>query len=519
MNKEYNLTENQDESWAVHLPALSAFYVHQLSKLDNDPNYYGKDRWNPNFENGHVGLNWMKEEGYFRYKWGLYSAGHANLDLTKSAKTEKMIHDREKGSILIADSGGFQLAGGVGHFKNVNWSDFAGKGGDKIRESVLRWSEEVSEYAMTLDVPAFAIHNPKTGLNTFEDTLRLSVINLDYYIKNRNPEKCKILNVLSGTDNSDSQKWFDEVIKYSDPEQVKAMGYDVDRTFEGYAFAGINMRNMQCTMTRFAHLIELGLLNNKKWIHFLGIGRLDWACYLTAIQREIRKHYSDDLTVSFDCASAFLATAKGQMYTHPSFTSKRFGYNMRKAVDNRDLKGSQQQMPFGGAIASRMTLGDMCRLGHGEPNKLGKIGKTSWDNGSYLLAMASNVYIHVSAVQEANRLADYEYINYNLDYRNWTKERKSSQANEVSGLVPANILFFKDYVEKFFDPAKTLEDRLEMIEDNLDFLESISFGRKKSNNFGDLFDMGSALDSNDEDAIDEISTYENVPDIEEEDDE
>jgi hypothetical protein len=271
------------------------------------------------------------------------------------------------------------------------------------------------------------------------------------------------------------------------------------------------MKHMPSVLARMADLLRDDLIKDKEWIHFLGIGRLDWACYLTSIQRQLR-NYEPKITVSFDCASAFLAVAKGQMYSNPSYTPKRFGYNMNKAIDNRDLKESTMQMPFGGPIAGRMNMGHMCRLGHGEPNKLGKVANTSWDNGSYLLGMASNVYIHVNAVQEANRMADMEYTKFNLSYNDWSKQKRGSQVNEVSDFVPANILFFNSFTKAFFDKNLSHADRLNMIEDNRQFLEAISFGGQKGNVFGNLFDM-SEVTTTETEAVDEIATYADVDDL------
>jgi hypothetical protein len=234
---------------------------------------------------------------------------------------------------------------------------------------------------------------------------------------------------------------------------------------------------------------------------------------LTSIQRQLR-NYEPKITVSFDCASAFLAVAKGQMYSNPSYTPKRFGYNMNSAIDDRNLKESTLQMPFPGPIASRMNLGHMCRLGPGEHNKQGKLNNTSWDTASYLLGMASNVYIHVNAVQEANRMADMEYTKFNLSYKDWSKQKRGSQVNEVSDFVPANILFFNSFVESFFDNSMSHEDRMNMIEDNRQFLEAISFGGQKGNVFGNLFDM-SDITTTETEAVDAIASYADVDDLDE----
>ena len=64
----------------------------------------------------------------------------------------------------------------------------------------------------------------------------------------------------------------------------------------------------------------LKLLDNRDWIHFpWGTSKLDWACFLTAIQRQLREHVNPNLTVSYDSASAFVATAHGLVYITSSY--------------------------------------------------------------------------------------------------------------------------------------------------------------------------------------------------------
>lgn len=488
-----NLTKNHLKGeWAVYLPAISGFYTQQLSKLNDDENYFGADRLGPTFENGHHGLNFLDpEKGYYHYKWGLYSAGHAKLDIQKSKKMEQMVQNRDRSSsIIIGDSGGFQIGKARGDFKNVNWDDFGGAGGDEVRSKILNWLEETADWSMTLDVPAFAAEPPnsaRTGLTCFEDTLKLSLVNLQYFVKNRTPGKTKFLNVLSGTNIDNSKTWYESVKHFSNPDFVEEAGFGRDKTLEGYAFAGVNMKFMRATLHRLLDLIRDGLIADKDWIHFLGIGRLDWACYLTSIQTQLRKHHNPNITISFDAASPFVAVAKGQCYSHNYFQPKRWGYNMEKGIDERECKGSTLAMPFSSPIADRMNVGHICRLGPGEPNRLGKVANTSWDNMSYVLLMSHNVSNHINAVQEANRLLQYELNRHKLHYSNWTKEKKRSVANEVSSFVPCNILFFNSFVEELFDP--NTKDPYKMLTDNSNFLDSVSFGGTKTSMFGDLFDM------------------------------
>jgi hypothetical protein len=49
---------------------------------------------------------------------------------------------------------------------------------------------------------------------------------------------------------------------------------------------------------------------------------------------------------------------------------------------------------------------DVCIYKPGDLNKIGKEGKTSWDSFSYALLMGHNVWMHIEAVQRANREYD-----------------------------------------------------------------------------------------------------------------
>lgn len=216
---------------------------------------------------------------------------------------------------------------------------------------------------MTLDVPAFAALPPlseKTGLTKFSDCLDVTEYNLHYFMKNRIPGATKFLNVLSGSSNENSKEWYELVKHFSIPESVEAMGYTKDRTLEGWAFAGINMKNMNCVLSRLLDLRDDGLLEGKDWIHFLGIGRLDWACYLTSIERTLRKYYNPNINISFDAASPFVAAgAYALSYNYNKFSAGQLTYAMGRGVDNKALKGSKEAMPFQGPINERLTVGDI----------------------------------------------------------------------------------------------------------------------------------------------------------------
>ena len=479
------------QDWAVYLPAISGFYVTQLQKMDANP-----DEWRcpEGFEKGTQGMNFLDpENSYYHYPWGLYSGGHAHLDPEKSDEREPMVQKRDRSkTMILGDSGGFQLATGV---IKMDWSN-AKDPNDPARTEfcgkILKWLEHTADWSMTLDVPAFAAVgklSERTGLTEFKDTLDISLLNLDYFMRNRTPEATKFLNVLSGSNEENSKEWYDAVKHFSNKSFVQEAYGDANRTLEGYAFAGINMKHMYSVLSRLLDLREDGLLEGKDWIHFLGTGRLNWACHLTSIQRQLRKHDNPNITLSFDAASPFVNTAYGQTYTHNEFRAKRFGYFMDRAFDNKDMKGSKMPMPFAHSpIMDRLTVGDICVLGHGDLNRNGKETTTSWDTLSYALYMGHSVYNHITAVQEANRLADMEKHRTPTHWKNWKKVKGNSVSNETSPYVPGTILMFESFAEEVLDPTNT--NARQMLEDNKEFLKEISFsdGSAEQSTFGSLFE-------------------------------
>ena len=478
---------HREGGWAKYLPAISTFMVSHLGKDLGDPTYTPAGRVPAGFEKGMQGINHLDPVGaYYHYPYSLYSAGHAELDPAKGPTREPMIHNRDReNTIILGDSGGFQISSGI---LKMPWDDFKGKEADAVRDKILRWLEDTSDWAMTLDVPPFAAlgaASKRTGLTSPDQCLDLSVHNLHYFLKNRIPGKTRFLNVISGTNSENSKTWYEAIKWFSMPDAVETMGYERNRALEGWAFAGTNMRNMYTLLMRMLDLRDDNLLHDKDWIHFLGIGRLDWACHLTAIERMLRKYHNPNISLSFDASSPYVsAGGYGLVYTYNQFSADRLTYSMEKCIDNKDLKGSKLAMPFQSPIMDRLTVGDICAMGHNDLNKIGKIGKTSWDVTSYALMMAHNVYNHIHAVQEVNRLADLDHATRKgVDFRDWYIMRNSKRQTNLSTYIPNSIIFFNDFIQKLFDPANADGARA-MVEEHKPFLDFISFGDKTN----DLFD-------------------------------
>ena len=463
MNK--NLTASQSD-YAYFLPATSGFYSTFIGK-QRYGNYVDPARIPPSLANGVESLNYLNpDKGAFYFDHCLYSAGHANLDLTKPDETEDMFRNRDRStSWVLGDSGGFQIGKGVweGEWRDPTgpevaamWAEVNTKGvelvpqvhptghpktdkngnpkytkidhpklyqarldaAQKKRELVLTWMDTLMDYGMVLDIPAWVERSPAgrkaTGIESYQQAVNATRFNNEYFIKHRNGN-CKFLNVLQGETHEQADDWYQQVKDFCD---TKVYG---DKAFNGWGMGGQNMCDIHLVLKRLVALRFDGLLEQGQhdWMHFLGTSKLEWAVLLTDIQRAVRKYHNPNFTISFDCASPFLATANGQIYINTETEDRtKWVYRMQASAD--DKKYATDSRLFKDAvlqdgvfekfesspIIDQIQMKDICIYAPGDLNKNGKEGKTSWDSFSYALMMGHNVWMHLNAVQEANRQYD-----------------------------------------------------------------------------------------------------------------
>jgi queuine/archaeosine tRNA-ribosyltransferase len=426
--------------WALFLPAISGFYSTFISKQRQTP-YVPQSRMPTGIPDMEM-LNFLNsQQGLFHYQWGLYSAGHADMDLSRFSDKDDLVRTRDPNTVILGDSGGFQIAKGVW---DGDWKDPHCPRAKKRRESVLKWLDHTADYSMTLDIPTWitqdAYASQRTGITTYAEAVAATQFNNEYFMANRLGVKnggTRFLNVLQGSTHSEADDWYERMKKYCDPTQY-------EQPFEGWAMGGQNMADPHLILRRLVTLREQGLLETglHDWMHFLGISKLEWAVLLTAIQRAVRRYHNPNFTISFDCASPFLATANGQIYTNNIYPHlKKWSYRMKPSVD--DKKYATDTRPFAQAVVQdgllpefesspvmdRCTIRDICIYRAGvkkstvsdadfdpanpehyevlpDVNRNGKWGRTSWDSFSYMLQMTHNVYKHIQSVQEANQLYD-----------------------------------------------------------------------------------------------------------------
>jgi len=533
MNK--NLTATQND-YAYFLPATSGFYSTFIGK-QRYGNYVDPARIPTSFKNGVESLNYLEpEKGAFYFDHCLYSAGHANLDLTKQDDSEDMFRNRDRStSWVLGDSGGFQIGKGVWEGE---WNDPTGpivaqrmaeavargielvpqidptgnpktdKNGNpkhtkvdhvklyqakldaaqKKREQVLTWMDALMDYGMVLDIPAWVGRSPvgakNSGISSYDQAVSATKYNNEYFIKHRTGA-CKFLNVLQGENHDQAEDWYQQMKDFCDPTKY-------ERPFNGWAMGGQNMCDVDLVLRRLVALKFDGLLEQgqQDWMHFLGTSKLEWACLLTDIQRAVRKYHNPNFTISFDCASPFLATANGQVYVQTETQDRtKWVYRMLPSID--DKKYANDTRLFRDAVMQDghfknfdnspvidgVQIKEVCIYAPGDLNKIGKEGRTSWDSFSYAILMGHNVWMHLNAVQEANRQYD-------------------------AGLCPTMLvqekfdrLYFKDVVDAIFSaPDRATADAV--IESFSKFWMAIpgtrgAVGKKTVNastNFAKLFD-------------------------------
>jgi len=414
-----NLTAKQSD-YAVFLPAISGFYATFIGKQRVNNDYVDPARM-PKALQDMEQFNWLNsQKGLFPYRWSLYSGGHANLDLAKDDPSEDMVRKREAGTFMLGDSGGFQIAKGLWE---GDWKANSGcPKAQKKREAVLKWLDGIADYGMILDIPTWVIHDKKASkacqITTLQEAVDATKFNNEYFMANRkgkNNGGAKFLNVLQGDNHTSAEEWYEIMKDYCDPAKYP------DTHFDGWAMGGQNMCDIHLILKRLVALRYDNLLQEGKhdWMHFLGTSKLEWAVLLTVIQRAVRKYVNPAFTISFDCASPFLATANGQMYHQIDLPhDSKWSYRMSPSAD--DKKYATDTRTFRDAvlqdgifkhfdespISQHLLIKDVCIYKPGDLNKNGKEGKTSWDSFSYALMMGHNVWTHIESVQRANREFD-----------------------------------------------------------------------------------------------------------------
>lgn len=287
------------EDYAIYLPSLqqgyAAYPLRDASSVKQGDIPKGLQLSDLNFLSSQSNL--------WHCKYVLYSAGQFN---SATISTPDIVSTRSKDTVIIGDSGGFQI--GTGKLPAIKgWADFRNnpqavyrkwmreRG---IRDTVLRWLDRYCDYAMTLDMPLWVLHDRKSKMSPFiklsaEQLIELSVENLRYFADKRGAAtgaRAKYLNVLQDAGDGTGEAWYAAV---------------KDFDFEGWAFGGDTKSGLEPILKWIRILRDGKKLDKAEWLHVLMASPPRHAVYLTVIQRILRRQLGSDIRISYDSSSPF----------------------------------------------------------------------------------------------------------------------------------------------------------------------------------------------------------------------
>jgi hypothetical protein len=389
-NNVNDLTPRWD-NFAVYLPSIQKAYAKAAYKTGDKTRVMpdGITMKDLNFLNPNNKL--------FHYGYSLYSAGQFKV----GEQQADIITNRTSGSIIVGDSGGFQIGkgtlAGFDALKNIRkpedvcaaWTDAV-----ELKTWIVNWLETHSDYAMTLDMPLWA-QMPSNKSSPFhkcstEQLINLTVENLRFIDTHRRGNT-KWLNVIQGTTAEDMKLWWDAVKDF----RFGGWALAGDTGWRGGAAAVIK----QVLMMRDEGAFEPGL----DWMHILGVSQAKWAVLLTAIQRGIRAHCNPNFRVSYDSASPNILSGRFQQVAlYPNFTNKAESWSIRAARCPNDkvyVAGNPSYaFPFPSPIGDRLKM-------HHLNVQYDKYSTVNFDDVSQHMLTHHNTWVYIRAMLEANELA------------------------------------------------------------------------------------------------------------------
>jgi len=235
-------------------------------------------------------MHWERDNRYFYYPSLFVSPFVTGTDCTKN--------DFQGASLIIADSGGYQLKTGIA--RKVDWYE------------ILQFQERIADVGLTLDVPPLS----KKGRleyydkSRYEKCLQQSTINANRMLEHKTNKSMKTYAVIQGKDFDDAYKWFNNITK--------------DHDFDGYAIPIAEIKNVG-DIQSFYDQIRLAKEINTDF-HFLGnCTQLSMLIY-SRLAQITRKNYT------FDSSTASNAIRYGQYFEPHYHHRMRFTKNEEHRV-------------------------------------------------------------------------------------------------------------------------------------------------------------------------------------------
>lgn len=230
---------------------------------------------------------------FFRYPNILMSAAYADRDLSSAPSTNTILFpaNRNSGSTLIADSGGFEE--GTDRAIVTNWTYTAQR--DAQLTGIVRWAEAVGADAlMTYDVPL--LRTEQLGI-TFDAALDRSEIGARTFADHRQTD-IPLIACMHGRTWAELRQWYERY--FPGP-------------WEGIAVAGAAGARLDLMLRLLVLMRDQGTFPD--WIHSLGKTQSHIAVTLSHMKSVLRDHVNSRVRVTFDTAPGH-AAGGGYWITH-----------------------------------------------------------------------------------------------------------------------------------------------------------------------------------------------------------
>lgn len=383
-------------NYAIYLPSLQQPYAEYALKDRSEARHGQIPR---NFRP--KDLDFLSSESrLWTCKYALYSAGqfeNAYID-----KDDMIANRKREGTIIVGDSGGYQL--GTGGIKSKREKESIYRYADSpdefyshwfttgFRERVLNWLDAYTDYAMTLDLPLWASKqfkpestSPLRNLSV-DQLIALSVDNLRYFQENRarnfGGEGAKFLNVIQDAEHGTGQLWYDAV---------------KDFEFEGWAFGGTSSR-LKNLLIRLRSMLDEDRFHRTELIHLLAKSPPINAVIYTAIQQALSKAANRPIRFTYDSSSPHRASGMVRAIYHmPELTDKLRSWRMPSAKIPQNLQVARGNvevaLPDFSPLSRIFSVNSL--VVHKQANRLGRV-----DSLSEQLMTNHNIYtFHATALE------------------------------------------------------------------------------------------------------------------------
>jgi hypothetical protein len=391
MSQPDNFTFTHPSPYAIYLPAVNTTYP----KIIDDE--LPKSRPVPaGFTLDDLAF-WSGKSKYWNHKYLLHSIGGYDV----GSDPRGPLFRKHKGDfITIGDCGGYQI--GKGTLKGLkdlkkgitgNTAVEAWSRNYDAKTWIINWLEQHCDYAMTIDMPLWAKTN--FGMNSpfhncsEEQLLSMTVENLRL-IDREKQGRTKWLNVIQGTNQIDTLKWWNAVKWFKDG---------------GWSLAGAagwrgGLYNVLLTVLTMRD--EGAFESGSDWIHMLGVSQPKWDIFLTAIQRQLRRS-NPNIQISCDSASPFESGGARDQYALPPLLGKKLtdwsiGYKTLTAVRSDADRTKTTPSPLLSPLGQTLSLRDL--VVDDSPMSGRRI-----DKFSNVFLMNHNTWIYLDAGRRANDAA------------------------------------------------------------------------------------------------------------------